>query len=134
MAAVFIASLWTMVQWSLLLAQATFFTFGCWDELVLNRPIVGMFPSLLLNFHRLHDWMTDVLGKTGSTMLNGPWFTHMDVLCTHDPANIDHIFNTNFSGFPKDQNSQESSIFLEKLLSMQISSHGKFSENCLTVF
>lgn len=103
MAAVFIASLWTMVQCSLLLALATFFTFGCWrrDELVPKWPIVGMFPSLLLNFHRLHDWMTDVLGKTGSTMLNGPWFTHMDVLCTHDPANIDHIFNTNFSGFPK---------------------------------
>ncbi|XXG49376.1 hypothetical protein AAC387_Pa02g3579 [Persea americana] len=34
-------------------------------------------------------------------MFNGPWFTHMDILCTCDPANVHHILSTNFSDFPK---------------------------------
>lgn len=69
---------------------------------LVNWPIVGMLPSLLLNLHRLHDWCTEVLKAHGCTfMFKGPWLASMDMLVTCDPANINHICSTNFSNFPK---------------------------------
>lgn len=72
------------------------------DEIITNWPIVGMLPALLHNINRLHDWPTEILRRTGCTfVLRGPWFSQMDIFCTCDPANVLHIFNTNFSNFPK---------------------------------
>ncbi|RWR72331.1 alkane hydroxylase MAH1-like protein [Cinnamomum micranthum f. kanehirae] len=69
---------------------------------VLNLPIVGMLPSLLLNKHHLHDWVTQLLKNNGCTfMIKGPWFTHLNISATCNPANVTHIFSTNFSSFPK---------------------------------
>ncbi|PIA47893.1 hypothetical protein AQUCO_01400471v1 [Aquilegia coerulea] len=68
-----------------------------------NWPLVGMLPALLLNIHRLHDWATGILSKSGCTFeFKGPWFTNMDtIVVTSDPANMRHIFITNFSNYPK---------------------------------
>ncbi|XP_020599482.1 LOW QUALITY PROTEIN: alkane hydroxylase MAH1-like [Phalaenopsis equestris] len=67
-----------------------------------NWPIVGMLPGLTVNLHRLHDFLTDLLGPSGCTFLfRGPWFSGMKLLFTCDPANANHIFNVNFHNYPK---------------------------------
>lgn len=67
-----------------------------------NWPVVGMLPGFLWHLQNLHDWATEVLRESGSTfLLKGPWFSGMDMLCTSDPANINHIFNINFASYPK---------------------------------
>ncbi|XXG49370.1 hypothetical protein AAC387_Pa02g3575 [Persea americana] len=110
MAAAFMASLWSIIiSWShleLFLALcACFLLYECCkrkDESVPDWPIIGMLPTVLLNIHCIHDRMTEVVRDHGGTFkFNGPWFTRMDILCTCDPADINYIYNTNFSSFPK---------------------------------
>ncbi|KAG0449021.1 hypothetical protein HPP92_027535 [Vanilla planifolia] len=61
-----------------------------------------MLPALVVNVHRLHDFFTEVLGATGCTFVfHGPWFSSMKFFVTCDPANVNHVFNTNFRNFPK---------------------------------
>ncbi|KAJ0967501.1 hypothetical protein J5N97_024418 [Dioscorea zingiberensis] len=77
-------------------------------QLLVNYPLVGMLPTLLSNVHRIHDWGTDVVRASGcSFMFKGPWFSSMDILVTSDPANINHIFNTNFINYPKGEEFSE---------------------------
>lgn len=45
-------------------------------------------------------------------MFKGPWFSSMDMLWTCDPANINHIFNTNFTNYPKGEEFSEIFDFL----------------------
>nr|XP_016485080.1 PREDICTED: alkane hydroxylase MAH1-like [Nicotiana tabacum] len=72
------------------------------NDLPRNYPFLGMFPTLLLNIHRIHEKITEVLSKTGGTfLLKGPWFTNMDMLGTVDPVNVHYIMSTNSSNFPK---------------------------------
>ncbi|XP_074559762.1 noroxomaritidine synthase-like, partial [Curcuma longa] len=67
-----------------------------------NRPVAGMLPGLLARLHGLHDWTTEILRETGCTFsFRGPWFMGMDYVITCDPANLQHIFNANFSNYPK---------------------------------
>ncbi|XP_058072993.1 cytochrome P450 86B1-like [Magnolia sinica] len=71
-------------------------------NVLVSWPIFGMLPSLLLNSHRLHDWLNEVMTRNGLTFVFcGPWFTHMDAVITCDPANVNHVMHTNFSNFPK---------------------------------
>ncbi|PIA47895.1 hypothetical protein AQUCO_01400473v1 [Aquilegia coerulea] len=72
-------------------------------SILTNWPFIGMLPSLLLNHHRLHDFATDILSRSACTFVfKGPWFTNMtNIVVTTDPANMRHIFNTNFSNYPK---------------------------------
>ncbi|GJX34667.1 cytochrome P450, partial [Tanacetum coccineum] len=61
-----------------------------------------MTPSLLWNFHRFHDHLTDILKQNGGTfMFKGPWFTNNDMLFTSDPANFQYITATNYHNYPK---------------------------------
>ncbi|XXG61335.1 hypothetical protein AAC387_Pa04g3021 [Persea americana] len=104
---------WFMGLWSflegyteiILAAIASFIYVLHWsrrNKILLNWPMVGMLPYLLLNIHRLHDWCTQVLRDYGCTLVfKGPWFASMDMLVTCDPANINHMLCTNFSNFPK---------------------------------
>ncbi|MQL81147.1 hypothetical protein Taro_013609 [Colocasia esculenta] len=72
------------------------------SNLPTNWPLLGMLPALLSSLYRYHDWVTDILRKSGCTFLfNGPWFSGMNILVTSDPANINHIFNSNFANYPK---------------------------------
>ncbi|XP_060182690.1 alkane hydroxylase MAH1-like [Lycium barbarum] len=67
-----------------------------------NYPFVGMFPTLILNLHRIHELIVEVLSKTGGTfLLKGPWFTNMDILTTVNPANVHYIMSSNFPNFRK---------------------------------
>ncbi|KAL5572795.1 hypothetical protein UlMin_022392 [Ulmus minor] len=63
---------------------------------------VQNFPSLLANFHHLHDFGTEVLKKYDGTFeFKGPFFANMDFVATCDPMNIQHILQTNFVNYPK---------------------------------
>ncbi|MQM10622.1 hypothetical protein Taro_043516 [Colocasia esculenta] len=67
-----------------------------------NWPFLGMLPGFLWHHQDFHDWATKVLRESGCTFLfKGPWFTGMEILGTADPANVNHIFNTNFANYPK---------------------------------
>ncbi|KAL5703535.1 hypothetical protein ACHQM5_022072 [Ranunculus cassubicifolius] len=79
-----------------------------------NWPFIGMFPSVLFNIHRLHDWGIDQSSRSACTIhFKGPWFTDMsDILVTCDPANMRYIFNTNFANYPKGAEYKEVFDFL----------------------
>ncbi|CAM0950984.1 unnamed protein product [Alopecurus aequalis] len=67
-----------------------------------NWPIVGVLPSLVANLHNLHDYLTAVLaGSAHNFRANGPPGTGMRFFVTCDPANVRHIFTTNYANFPK---------------------------------
>ncbi|KAL5992181.1 hypothetical protein ACLOJK_013096 [Asimina triloba] len=72
---------------------------------LVNWPILGMLPSLLLNVNRLHEWYTQVLREAGGTILfKGPWLANMDMVVTCDPDNVNYILSTvNFGKYPKGQ-------------------------------
>ncbi|CAK8570845.1 unnamed protein product [Lathyrus sativus] len=60
---------------------------------VLNWPIIGMLPSLLLNLSNFHDFLTSGSKQYGSTFhFKGPWLTNMNnIIITCDPMNVHHI-------------------------------------------
>ncbi|XP_047944169.1 alkane hydroxylase MAH1-like [Salvia hispanica] len=67
-----------------------------------NYPVIGMLPDVILNLHRAHDYLNQILNDCGGTYLfRGPWLSNMDMLFTSDPANIHHVFSRNFSNYPK---------------------------------
>ncbi|URE02804.1 Cytochrome P450 [Musa troglodytarum] len=71
-------------------------------------PLAGMLPGLLLNLDHLHDWCTDLLREVGCNFFfRGPWFLGMDFLFTCDPANLQHVFNANFSNYHKGRDFSE---------------------------
>ncbi|TYG72445.1 hypothetical protein ES288_D04G021600v1 [Gossypium darwinii] len=64
-----------------------------------NWPFVGMIPTLLLNIHRPHDKVAQVLRRSNGTFFyRGLWFTNTSFLGTSDPENFDifgeAIFNS----------------------------------------
>ncbi|XP_044969006.1 alkane hydroxylase MAH1-like isoform X1 [Hordeum vulgare subsp. vulgare] len=71
-------------------------------ELPTNWPILHMFPSLVANRHNMHDYCTRVLAGSGRNFrAHGPPGTGMRFFLTCDPANVRHIFTTNYANFPK---------------------------------
>ncbi|KAM3393625.1 hypothetical protein ACQJBY_014387 [Aegilops geniculata] len=67
-----------------------------------NWPILHMFPSFVANLHNLQDYFTLVLAGSGHNFrAHGPPGTGMRFFVTCDPANIRHIFTTNYTNFPK---------------------------------
>ncbi|CAM0907925.1 unnamed protein product [Alopecurus aequalis] len=67
-----------------------------------NWPILYMFPSLLTNLFNVHDYLTIVLAASGhNCRAHGPPGTGMRFFITCDPANVRHIFTTNYANFPK---------------------------------
>lgn len=81
-----------------------FFKFNKESTVPISWPIVGMLPGLLANLHHLHEWATHVLRESGCTIqFHAPRFLAMDYIATCDPANVNHIFNVNFSNYPKGQ-------------------------------
>ncbi|KAF4373298.1 hypothetical protein G4B88_007311 [Cannabis sativa] len=67
-----------------------------------GRPVFGMWPNLLRNIPRLHDFATEFLRQRDLTIeFKGPWFANLDFIITCDPRNIQHILITNFANYPK---------------------------------
>ncbi|KAF7033052.1 hypothetical protein CFC21_044177 [Triticum aestivum] len=70
--------------------------------LPLDWPLVGMLPALLANLPRLHDWVTSVLTASPlSFRLAGPPRSGLQLFITADPANVRHVFTSNFPNYPK---------------------------------
>ncbi|CAM0952934.1 unnamed protein product [Alopecurus aequalis] len=70
--------------------------------LPIDWPILYRFPSFVANLHNLHDYLTVVLAGSGHNFrAHGPPGTGMRFFITCDPANIRHIFTTNYANFPK---------------------------------
>ncbi|KAL6659995.1 hypothetical protein ACP70R_002117 [Stipagrostis hirtigluma subsp. patula] len=68
----------------------------------LDWPLVGMLPALLANLHRLHDWITSLLTASSLNFpFTGPPRSGMQFFVTSDPANVRHVFTSNFANYPK---------------------------------
>ena len=65
-------------------------------------PLVGMLPALLANLPRLHDWVTSVVTASPLNFrFTGPPRSGMELFLTSDPANVRHVFTSNFPNYPK---------------------------------
>ncbi|KAK9059875.1 hypothetical protein SSX86_020579 [Deinandra increscens subsp. villosa] len=79
------------------------YTHKCHKSIIpTNWPVLGIIPSVVVNAHRLLEWVTELLSCTGGTVfLKGPSFANMDCICTSSPADIHYILSKNFSNYPK---------------------------------
>jgi len=67
-----------------------------------NWPVIGAIPAITVNAGRVHEWATEFLRAAGlSYVIKGPWGSPVDVIVTADPANVAHVFTTNFGNYPK---------------------------------
>ncbi|XP_049348107.1 alkane hydroxylase MAH1-like [Solanum verrucosum] len=79
-----------------------FLALGDRSGLPWNWPFLGMLPNLLFNVNRIHERCCEIFSRSGGTfLLEGPWFTNMDILGTVDPENVHYIMSANFANFPK---------------------------------
>ncbi|TVU48448.1 hypothetical protein EJB05_08085, partial [Eragrostis curvula] len=68
----------------------------------LDWPLVGMLPALLGNLHHLHEWITSLLVASPLNFpFVGPPRSGMQFFVTADPANVRHVFTSNFGNYPK---------------------------------
>ncbi|KAI3693318.1 hypothetical protein L6452_33153 [Arctium lappa] len=63
-----------------------------------QHPIAGTMLNQLVNFHRLHDYMTDLARKYKTYRLITPF---RNEVYTSDPANVEYILKTNFENYVK---------------------------------
>ncbi|KAG2554891.1 alkane hydroxylase MAH1-like [Panicum virgatum] len=74
----------------------------------LDWPFAGMLPGLLANLHHLHEWITSILVASPLNFLfTGPPRSGMQFLVTADPANVRHVFTSNFANYPKGPDFEE---------------------------
>ncbi|KAM7512061.1 hypothetical protein LguiB_010936 [Lonicera macranthoides] len=62
------------------------------------HPIGGTMFNQLINFNRLHHYMTDLAGKYRTYRLLNPF---LNEIYTADPANVEYILKTNFDNYGK---------------------------------
>ncbi|KAK8268846.1 hypothetical protein V6Z11_D11G094300 [Gossypium hirsutum] len=62
------------------------------------HPVAGTFVNQLLNFKRLHHYMTDLAAKYRTCRLLSPF---RNEIYTSDPANVEYILKTNFNNYGK---------------------------------
>ncbi|KAL0309163.1 UNVERIFIED_CONTAM: cytochrome [Sesamum radiatum] len=62
------------------------------------HPIGGTVFHQLVNFNRLHDYMTDLAGKHKTYRLISPFRSEV---YTSDPANVEYMLKTNFENYGK---------------------------------
>uniref|UniRef100_A0ACD6A4S8 Uncharacterized protein n=1 Tax=Avena sativa TaxID=4498 RepID=A0ACD6A4S8_AVESA len=63
-----------------------------------NWPVVGILPSLVLNLHRLRDYVLEI-SSTVHTLKVG--IATIRIFITSHPENLQHIFTTNQANYPK---------------------------------
>nr|AHF22091.1 CYP96A69 [Maesa lanceolata] len=74
----------------------------------INWPLVGMTPTISLNFRHIHEVLTEILERNGGTIFfKGAWFTNSDKLFTTHVENIHHILTKNFSNYEKGEEAKE---------------------------
>ncbi|KAF5952938.1 hypothetical protein HYC85_010882 [Camellia sinensis] len=62
------------------------------------HPVAGTMFNQLLNFNRVHDYMTDLAAKHKTYRLLSPF---RNEIYTSDPANVEYILKTNFENYGK---------------------------------
>ncbi|KAH7863137.1 hypothetical protein Vadar_013771 [Vaccinium darrowii] len=62
------------------------------------HPVGGTIFNQLLNFNRLHHYMTDLASKYKTYRLISPF---RNEIYTSDPANVEHMLKTNFDNYGK---------------------------------
>lgn len=62
------------------------------------HPIGGTVLNQLMNFNRLHHYMTDLAGKYRTYRLLSPF---RNEIYTAEPANVEYILKTNFENYGK---------------------------------
>jgi hypothetical protein len=62
------------------------------------HPVGGTVFNQLLNFNRLHHYMTDLAGKYKTYRLIAPFRSEV---YTADPVNVEYILKTNFENYGK---------------------------------
>ena len=62
------------------------------------HPVAGTIFNQLLNFSRVHHYMTDLATKHKTYRLLSPF---RNEIYTSDPANVEYILKTNFENFGK---------------------------------
>lgn len=78
-----------------------------------NWPVLGMLPGVLVVLHRINGYLAEILEVSNLTFVfKGPWFSGMNMLITADPANIQHVFSSNFSNYDKGSEFKEIFDFL----------------------
>ncbi|KAJ4890833.1 hypothetical protein Rs2_30581 [Raphanus sativus] len=78
-----------------------------------NWPVLGMLPGVLLKLHKINGYLVEVLEVSNLTFVfKGPWFSGMNMLITADPANVQHVFSSNFSNYDKGSEFKEMFDFL----------------------
>lgn len=109
--AVFLSLIISQPEILLLLGIASFILIFCWRKnghVPGNWPVVGMLPSLILNRHRLQEWITEILRETGQVFIfKGPWFSQMTYLATCNPNDMHYTMKSNVSNFPKGTHFEE---------------------------
>ncbi|KAG2238684.1 hypothetical protein Bca52824_092078 [Brassica carinata] len=51
-----------------------------------NWPFLGVIPGLLVEIHRVYDFITEILEVTNLTYYKGPCYAGLDMLVTVDPS------------------------------------------------
>ncbi|KAI3833219.1 hypothetical protein MKW92_023681 [Papaver armeniacum] len=88
------------------------------NQVIVRWPVVSVFPSIIQNMDRIHDWTVDVVNLWGCTIVERrAIFGCFSGLVTCDPGNINYILKTNFSNFPKGDDFKETlDIFGDSLI------------------
>ena len=77
-------------------------------KIIWSWPVLGMLPEILRNVPRIHDYVAEILRRSGGTLeFKGPWLSSFNFIITSDPRNVQHILNTNFTNYPKGPEFQE---------------------------
>nr|XP_020153632.1 alkane hydroxylase MAH1-like [Aegilops tauschii subsp. strangulata] len=81
-----------------------------------NWPVVGSVSTITVNAGRMHEWLTEFLSVAPgmSHVARGPWGSPVDILLTANPADVAHVFTTNFGNYPK---GEEFAVLAHALLS-----------------
>lgn len=67
-----------------------------------SYPIIGNLIGFLLNYHRFHDWVADMLSQTPSSTLQVCGFLNLsNGICTANPLNVEHLLLSNFPNYVK---------------------------------
>ncbi|XP_021749883.1 alkane hydroxylase MAH1-like [Chenopodium quinoa] len=68
-----------------------------------NWPLVGMLPTLFLNFHRINEFFIEIMEKSSELtfVFKGPWFSNMNFIFTVDPSNFHHVLSKSFGNYVK---------------------------------
>ncbi|GER35275.1 cytochrome P450 family protein [Striga asiatica] len=78
-----------------------------------NRPLIQILPTIFLKSHQLYTKITYILTENkGTVLFRTSWFTHTDVLITSNPANVNHVINSNYSFYQRGSEFRKAFDFL----------------------